>query len=266
MRGTAYAVIVLTDLDGTLLDHETYSWSLAKSALRHLHDNKIPLVFVTSKTAAEVTDLRNATGNIHPFIVENGAAIIIPEGYFGHSSQTIILGCPHATLLAFLHECRSEGYRFISFHDMDTDGIMAHTGLDEKAARFANERAATEPLLWQDSEEAKNRFIKKAGTRGFQALQGGRFLSLGGKTDKGNAAFILLEHYHAAGHRFETIIALGDSDNDVALLQKATHPVWIRKTHPSPATPFMTNARSTIEYGPKGWNSAVLSLLTPLDG
>ncbi|MFQ5696467.1 MAG: mannosyl-3-phosphoglycerate phosphatase, partial [Terriglobia bacterium] len=47
-------LIVFTDLDATLLDHQTYSWAAAEPALRRLRLLGIPLVFCTSKTRAEV--------------------------------------------------------------------------------------------------------------------------------------------------------------------------------------------------------------------
>lgn len=63
---------VFTDLDGTLLDHETYSWEAARPALERLELSGIPWILVTSKTRAEVELWRKQLGNRHPFIIENG--------------------------------------------------------------------------------------------------------------------------------------------------------------------------------------------------
>src|SRR6185295_12866478 len=77
--------VVVTDLDGTLLDQDTYDWEPARSALERLRALGIPLVFCTTKTRAEVEHWRTITGNAHPFIVENGGAMYIPLGYFPFS-------------------------------------------------------------------------------------------------------------------------------------------------------------------------------------
>jgi ribonucleotide monophosphatase NagD (HAD superfamily) len=45
--------LVFTDLDGTLLDHDTYDWTPARDALDRLTRAGIPVVFTSSKTAAE---------------------------------------------------------------------------------------------------------------------------------------------------------------------------------------------------------------------
>jgi mannosyl-3-phosphoglycerate phosphatase len=43
-------VVIFTDLDGTLLDHETYGWEEAKPALNLCKALQVPLILVSSKT------------------------------------------------------------------------------------------------------------------------------------------------------------------------------------------------------------------------
>ena len=74
--------IILTDLDGSLLDPDTYSFGPAKSLLVMLEKIGIPVIPVTSKTFSEVLKLKNELNNNHPFITENGSAIYIPKSYF----------------------------------------------------------------------------------------------------------------------------------------------------------------------------------------
>jgi len=53
-RSPAPAMVVFTDLDGTLLRHEDYSWLPAGPALAELRRRRIPLVIASSKTRAEI--------------------------------------------------------------------------------------------------------------------------------------------------------------------------------------------------------------------
>ncbi|MCK5421566.1 MAG: HAD-IIB family hydrolase, partial [Deltaproteobacteria bacterium] len=69
--------MVFTDLDGTLLEHETYSSEAAIPAINALKEKNIPLIFCTSKTRAEIEEIQFQLKNIHPFISENGGAIFI---------------------------------------------------------------------------------------------------------------------------------------------------------------------------------------------
>ena len=74
--------LVFTDMDGTLLDHHTYSFDAAKPALNALDEKNIPVIPTTSKTFAELQPLRKSIGLDGPFIIENGAAVFIPHGFF----------------------------------------------------------------------------------------------------------------------------------------------------------------------------------------
>jgi len=86
-------LVVFSDLDGTLLDHDTYSFDDARPALERLGHAGVPLVLCTSKTRAEVEPLREALDNDSPFIVENGGAIMIPDGYFSVEIDVPLEAC-----------------------------------------------------------------------------------------------------------------------------------------------------------------------------
>jgi len=73
--------VVFTDLDGTLLDHSSYSFEAARPALEGLRARRIPVVPCTSKTRAEVEEIRTRLRNRDPFVVENGGAALIPAGW-----------------------------------------------------------------------------------------------------------------------------------------------------------------------------------------
>ena len=75
-------LIVFTDLDGTLLDQETYSWEAARPGLEALRSQNVPLILSSSKTREELAPIRRDLESPHPFIVENGGAVYIPEIYF----------------------------------------------------------------------------------------------------------------------------------------------------------------------------------------
>ncbi len=74
-------IVVFTDLDGSLLDFDHYSFEGARLSLERLKRHHIPVVFTTSKTRREVEVLRQEMGIDAPFIAENGAAVYIPSPY-----------------------------------------------------------------------------------------------------------------------------------------------------------------------------------------
>lgn len=252
--------LIATDLDGTLLDHDTYDFSPALPALKALRDREIPVVIVTSKTESEVLELRTSLGNNSSFIVENGGALVDSDG---DETCRLVLGKPREEILQFVRSARQKhGFSFHGYGDMDPKEIAKITGLTLNEARQSADRQASEPLVWQDSETAKQDFAKLAHEAGFALLQGGRFLHVGGRTNKGYALKRLIERYGARGVLFETIIALGDSGNDIALLEAADIPIWVRKHHgPTPETPFWKGSRCTVAKGPTGWHNEVMHIL-----
>lgn len=71
--------VIFSDLDGTLLDSQAYSFQAAEPALLPLRKQGTPLVLCTSTTRAEVKVLRDRLHIRHPFTVENGGTIYIPK-------------------------------------------------------------------------------------------------------------------------------------------------------------------------------------------
>ena len=68
-------IVVVTDIDGSLLDFSTYSWEEAIPAINLLKRRKTLLVFCTSKTRAELVYLQDKMRIRDPFISETGGAI-----------------------------------------------------------------------------------------------------------------------------------------------------------------------------------------------
>src|SRR5512144_2661832 len=75
-------LVIVTDLDGTLLDARDYSRAGASATLARLQRDEVPVVICSSKTRAEIERCRNEAVPDHPFISESGSALFVPDGYF----------------------------------------------------------------------------------------------------------------------------------------------------------------------------------------
>lgn len=180
--------VVFTDLDGTLLDHDTYDWRPAAPVLDRLRQLGIPLVLVSSKTLPELEQHRRALAVDGPVIAENGAVIDAPAGYFSHDVCDALTSVDRATLQRHLRELRDGGnYDCVSFEELGNVGIAAATGLSVAEAEQANQRRASEPIQWNDTAARLQEFIAAAEARGLHCTQGGRFVHLMGPVDKADA-------------------------------------------------------------------------------
>lgn len=228
-------LIVLTDLDGTLLDPASYSFQAAEDALKTLDAREIPVVLVSSKTRAEVEPIRFALNNNHPFIVENGGALFVPKGLFAFPLEEAIIRGPYqvvetqttyVTLRKALKEIEQGlGASLRGFGDMPPEEVAVRTGLSRKDAFLAKQREYDEPFVIERTEgraetpgraqgrgrgqeqrqgpgleeEAPDEVVaeveRRAEARGLRLNRGGRFFHLTGNIDKGQASQRLIDCY-----------------------------------------------------------------------
>lgn len=260
--------VVFTDLDATLLDHHHYSWQPAAHALAALAARDIPVCIVTSKTVAEVKALRAQLGNAHPFAVENGGAVAVPRGYFAAQPVTpdtpvelTTLGADYDTLRSLAVTLRNaHGYRFQGFGDMDVGDVRAATGLDAAAAAQAMDRQASEPLLWQDSDEALADFSARVRRAGYTTREGGRFVHVLGHAHKGDALNWLRSRFMGACGAI-LAVALGDSGNDADMLDAADIGYWVARSDGTYYRPADGSIRHAEGIGPNGWARAIETLI-----
>lgn len=253
-------LLVFTDLDGTLIDHDTYQWDAATPALEALGSISAGIVLASSKTSAEIAPLRAALGlEDWPAIVENGAGLLpVRRRDVQGASQYAKVRQALDTLPAPLRRL------FHGFGDGSAAEVAQMTGLTLPAAELAKQRHFSEPGQWLGSEEQKAEFVDALRGLGVQAQQGGRFLTLsfgGNKVDQMRRII--------ADHRPTHTIALGDAPNDVQMLEHADIGVIVHNPH-RPSLPTLKGEDTgriirTDSPGPLGWNSAILSLLTRLD-
>lgn len=263
-------IVIFTDLDGTLLDHDSYSYAAAEQCLNFICEHNIPLIFTSSKTAVEIEDLCKQINFYHPFIAENGGLIAIPENYFSKQQTNTtsytknVIGKARADIGLALDTLTSS-YIFKSFNNMSTEELISHTGLNQQQAFYANQRDCTEPLLWLDEETKLQKFAIKLEKYELRLISGGRFHHVMGKHDKATTMTLLIKQFEKVCGKQVTSIALGDSPNDLDMLQNANYGIVI----PNPHAPKMcidnhANLIHAEQPGPQGWNDTLQALLKEL--
>lgn len=264
-------LLIFTDLDGTLLDHHTYSFEAAEPALQALKTFSIPCVLNTSKTFAELLSLRQALQHKDPFIVENGSAVYIPKALQLTSNEPLedcgdywlkAFGPKRQQLIELAHH-HQKHYRFTPFSEMNYRDLMACTGLAADNAKLALQREFTEPMLWSDSDAALTTLRHHLAAQQIQIQKGGRFAHLMGQDcDKANAMNWLKQLYESQQQQTYACVALGDGENDIGMISQADYPVVIRSpSHQPPIIPNRIDTYLTNEYGPAGWTEAINGIL-----
>jgi mannosyl-3-phosphoglycerate phosphatase len=233
LKSETTRVVVFTDLDGTLLN-EKYEFEDVMPIVARLLDSRVPIVFCSSKTRAEIEYYREKLGINDPFISENGAAIFIPKGYFtlkhNYTKQTdrydiIELGITYSVIREKLDIIRkTSAGKIIGFGDMTAEEIAEDSGLPLNLAELAKQREYTEPFIIQQGS-AKFSAIEK---EGLHYTSGGKYFQLTGGHNKGQAVSILKELYAQESQKLITV-GVGNHTNDIEMLTVVDMPFMVPK-------------------------------------
>lgn len=260
--------VIYTDLDGTLLDHDTYSFEAARPALDRVRETGTPLVLTSSKTRREIEALRQELGNHHPFISENGGGVFIPKGYpldppedaeETHGYHLIRLGRPKTEIDAAA-DALAERFDLELFSRLPDRRVAELTGLPSEKASAAKAREFGEVLVFKGSDREAARLGRAIEELGLRWTKGGRFYHLLGENDKGRAVETLTRLYRRRRPGLMTA-GLGDAPNDHPLLAAVDRPFLVAGPdgdHRPVDAPGLVRVPG---IGPAGWNLAVRKLL-----
>jgi mannosyl-3-phosphoglycerate phosphatase family protein len=265
--------LIITDLDGTLLDLRTYSPQEAHPALIKLRRKQIPVIFLTSKTKAEVEFYRTVLPiSDSPFGIENGAALYLPNTFpapegsqdGGENYKIVVWGQPYPEMIKQLHNIASETkIKLMGLAALTEGEISSLTGLDIQQASLAKKRQFTEPFFFAEGDipERVQKVKAAAAKRGLYCERGNRFYHLMGRHDKGTAV-VFLRHYFA--HYIPPyswyIIAIGDAPNDIPMLRKADKGYLVHNLNDTEVN-NIPNLYRTKASGPAGWAEVVEQVL-----
>lgn len=258
--------VIFTDLDGTFLNHDDYSFLESNEALSLIDKKKIPFIFTTSKTKVEVEILQKKVGIKEPFITENGAAIFIPKNYQGldfsfldefEDYNILQLGLSYNQILSFYNKYKEE-FSMEGFSDMSVEDIVKYTGLSIEDATKSKNRDFTEPFLLKDESKLQN-LQNLARTDNIKITKGGRFYHLIGQyQDKGKAVKKAKEILEKVFKEKIRALGLGDGPNDIAMFENVEVPIIIKNHEDQYVLCDVKNIQKSAFKGSKGWNEMVI--------
>jgi len=265
--------VVVSGIDGGLLDPVTKDYDPARPAIATLARLGVPLVLCSSRPRAEVELVSRLFGLGAPMIVENGAALIVPDGHLPHGvpggqwdgeCHVLRLGPPRERLREALAEvAAAAGVEIRAATDLRPGERFHGGGLAGLLGPASRGREHTEPFLLEREEDAVA-LAREAEARGLRVARGESLFYLCGGADKGLALRTLLSLYEREG-RLPKAIALGTWQVDLPMLRAAHRPVLLPgpggKVEPC-LLAALPHAERAPGGGPEGWNDAVLAVLT----
>lgn len=268
MPGIDDALLIFTDLDGTLLDSHTYEWQPAAEWLERLQQKQIPVILCSSKTAAEMLAIQKTLGlQGLPLIAENGAVIQLDEHWQDHENYPrLINGASHDEIVTVLTQLREKsGDKFTLFSELDERALSEVTGLTPAQANLAHLHEASETLIWRDSDKRMAAFEKTLAGLGLRFVQGARYWHvLDERGGKDQAVNWLTRQYRQQEGKTFTTVGLGDGPNDAPLLDNVDFAVVVKGLNRDGVTLRRDEPERVYRTelkGPAGWREGLDHLL-----
>ena len=254
MRPATARALLFTDLDGTLLDFQTYFPSAeAVEALGILAGLQVLVVPVSSKTTAEVRPLMVDLELAGFAVTEGGAVLETP-------SESRIVGLERDRLRSRLASLRDEGWPVRGMSEMTVAEVVDLTGLAPEGAEGAMKRMASEPFVTTrelTADEARS-LSRSASALGASLTRGGRFWHLMGDGVDKAAGVRQLRDELGIGDEVASA-AVGDAWNDLSMLRAVDHGFLLGNAVSKEWVP--DNVTRFEEIGPKGFVRAVDEVL-----
>lgn len=262
-------LVVFTDLDGTLIDHDTYAIHNSREAITKLIKRRIPLVFCSSKTYAEQVYLQHQLDIKQPFIFENGSAAAIPTGFFPEQSYRKAQSEGGYDIVVFAHADASSLQSTLAQFD-DITGyysasdveLSAATGLTGAALQRARARWFTETLITPLSGDRADQLNIRLNAEGYVLSRGGRFYTVqSAVVNKGKAVRWMMEIFRKTLPQTPCFAAVGDSPNDVPMLEIVDVPFLVQRVDATWVNVEVPNLVKIKAAGPVGFSLAIQKLI-----
>ena len=213
---------VVTDIDGTLMDH-SYDYGPAKETIRWLQELNIPVIPCTSKTASEVKLIRRELSLRDPYIVENGGAIYGEE--LNGKTWDLILGETYERLESILVSLSKDvEYKLKPLNNLTDQEATDLTGLKGNDLTLMRDRYWSMPFL-NPPRNIDGKLADCCKKYNVVIFRGNRMSHLlSSNSNKGKAIDKLIQYSKKTNVK---VIGLGDSPNDIPLLKRADYRIVI---------------------------------------
>lgn len=242
--------LVFTDLDGTLLDHDTYEPGDAAETLKQLLNAGASVFFCSAKTLSEQKALARHLDVEVGYITENGAEAVLSSFDMPHR-----FGVGYDQIRETAAAAAAQlGLELRGYGDMTVQEVAAATNMPLDQASRAKERCCTETLVGLSDDNAA-RLARTLADSGLHLQRGARFWSIQGDHDKGRAVQWVIAEMRQRGVGGDSF-GIGDGPNDVEMLVAVDHPILVKRPDSTWAELGIPGVLRIDAVGPDGWVKA----------
>jgi mannosyl-3-phosphoglycerate phosphatase len=271
--GVAARLLVVTDIDGSLLEPGTQAVPDEQAALDFLAARGIPLVINSSRTRAEIERLHQTLQMLTPFISEHGSALFVPHGcvpFVPPRAKPAVGGNViefsrryHEVLDTLQETSRELGVEIVSFAELTIEEVARELGVPTVEAQLAKLREYTELFRIVDEKDStRSHLFKVLRRRGLRCWRTGRHQLVTATPDRAESLRILKAIWKQAWG-VPLVVGFGDSEDDVGWLRHVDVAVVVQGEHAgvSRVLAKLPTAHVTRSPGRQGWSEAIFEFV-----
>ena len=262
----AFKVLIFTDLDGSLLDRDTFKFDEIKDYLKEIISKGIFIIPNTSKTDKEILEFNNELGIKMPFISENGASINGLNLLNKDLPQQLILSREKEALLNIFKKIVSSNLqnkcKWLS--EMDEKDKSLILGLKHQKLKNALDRKYTVPFIFNGNKNEKKELAKIIKKKGLYLQEGGRVVHLTDKVNKAKSLQVFVRFFKKNNENVKTI-AVGDNYNDLEMLKTSDFPCLVFNDKFTLDEIHINNLITTNKPSPEGWADVIKMALVKIN-
>jgi mannosyl-3-phosphoglycerate phosphatase len=275
--GPAKRLVVVTDIDASLLEAGTRSLHDERAALDFLTARGIPLVINSSRTRAEIERLHKTLRLQTPFISEQGSALFVPHGSlplvpsYAHPAVgggVIEFGRRYYEVVETLRlTSRELEVDIVGFAELTIEGVARELGVPIVEAQLAKVREYTELFrIVGETETRRRRLVKALGRRGLRCVRVGAHHLVTAAPDRAASLWALKAMWTEVWDE-PLIIGLADSEDDIAWVRHADVAIFVQREGANVSSRVLSKLPSihvARSRGRAGWSEAIFECVGSL--
>ena len=237
LRNTS--LVIFTDIDGTFLDHDTFSEGDNFEILDKLVENNHYVVFNSSKTFHEIKKMQDRHKTSFPFICETGGGIYHKDQILDSSPRKregYNIMYESKKVQTFESDVRLEISRNFEqdidiFDDIDISEKKSLSSLSGDNLKLACKRDFSLLIKWRSNEKRFTLFQSVLRRLNLDIVKGSRFYHICSGQNKGKALLYFLNKlkFSSSDKNYITV-GVGDSDNDIDMLSNVDYPCVVKSS------------------------------------
>ena len=273
LRNTS--LVIFTDIDGTFLDHDTFSDGDNFEMLNKLVKCNHHVVFNSSKTFREIKKMQDCHNTSFPFICETGGGIYHKDQILESSPRQregYSIMYESEKVETFESDVRAEISRNFRqdldiFDDINMSEKKNLSGLTGENLKFACKRDFTLLIKWRSNERRFTLFQSVLRKLNLDIVKGSRFYHICSGQNKGKALLYFLNKLKlSSSNKNYTTVGVGDSYNDIDMLSNVDYPCVVRSSYNSNLVKEIDNENVILSESsaPKGWKECVNNVFSKI--